>query len=68
MSDIIADLVSCRGESLVKPFIRAPPANLADLVRMANTYYSNLIEGHNTRPKDIERALVGQSLQGQGAP
>ena len=25
-----------------------------------NTYYSNLIEGHNTRPKDIERALVGQ--------
>jgi Fic family protein len=33
--------------------------NLADLVRIANTYYSNLIEGHNTRPKDIERALAG---------
>lgn len=24
-----------------------------------NTYYSNLIEGHNTRPRDIERALSG---------
>jgi len=35
-------------------------ANLADLVRIMNTYYSNLIEGHNTRPRDIERALKGQ--------
>ena len=34
-------------------------ANLAVLVRIMNTYYSNLIEGHNTRPKDIERALAG---------
>lgn len=25
-----------------------------------NAYYSNLIEGHNTRPKDIERALEGE--------
>ena len=24
-----------------------------------NTYYSNLIEGHNTWPSDIERALAG---------
>ena len=24
------------------------------------TYYSNLIEGHNTRPREIERALAGQ--------
>ena len=34
-------------------------ANLAGLVRMMNSYYSNLIEGHNTRPGDIERALAG---------
>jgi Fic family protein len=27
---------------------------LADFVRMMNCYYSNLIEGHNTRPRDIE--------------
>src|SRR5271154_2608342 len=35
-------------------------ANLADVVRIMNTYYSKLIEGHNTRPKDIERALAGK--------
>lgn len=32
---------------------------LADLVRAMNCYYSNLIEGHNTHPIDIERALEG---------
>jgi Fic family protein len=35
-------------------------ANLAQLVRIMNTYYSNLIEGHDTRPRDIERALAGE--------
>ena len=30
---------------------------LADLVRAMNCYYSNLIEGHDTHPLDIERAL-----------
>src|SRR6476660_7683807 len=32
-------------------------AALADLVRAMNCYYSNLIEGHDTHPIDIERAL-----------
>ena len=32
---------------------------LADLVRAMNCYYSNLIEGHNTHPVDIERAMNG---------
>lgn len=31
---------------------------LADLIRSMNCYYSNLIEGHNTHPIDIERALM----------
>lgn len=30
---------------------------LADLVRSMNCYYSNLIEGHDTHPIDIERAM-----------
>lgn len=30
---------------------------VADLVREMNCYYSNLIEGHKTIPRDIERAL-----------
>jgi len=35
-------------------------AALAGLVRSMNCYYSNLIEGHDTHPIDIERALNGQ--------
>ena len=31
---------------------------VCDLVRSMNCYYSNLIEGHNTHPIDIERALA----------
>jgi Fic family protein len=31
--------------------------SIADLVRAMNCYYSNLIEGHDTHPVDIERAL-----------
>src|ERR1700727_3006252 len=30
---------------------------IGDLVRSMNCYYSNLIEGHDTHPVDIERAL-----------
>ncbi len=33
--------------------------SLGDLVRSMNCYYSNLIEGHDTHPIDIERALRG---------
>jgi Fic family protein len=35
-------------------------AGLAELVRMMNCYYSNLIEGHNTPPREIEQALADQ--------
>jgi Fic family protein len=44
-------------------FRRSLPENLlnslASLVRSMNCYYSNLIEGHDTHPIDIERALQG---------
>jgi Fic family protein len=43
-------------------------AELADLVRMMNCYYSNLIEGHNTRPRDIARALAGAELEAETRP
>src|SRR5262245_14599905 len=32
--------------------------SVSALVRSMNCYYSNLIEGHNTHPRDIDRALV----------
>jgi hypothetical protein len=35
-------------------------SSLASLVRSVNCYYSNLIEGHDTHPVDIERALRGE--------
>jgi Fic family protein len=42
-------------------FRRSLPAGvmkaLADLVRAMNCYYSNLIEGHDIHPVDIERAM-----------
>ena len=58
LNDVVAELAAASsrlGESLSA----TTAASLADLVRIMNTYYSNLIEGHNTRPRDIERALAG---------
>src|SRR5580658_8857268 len=39
---------------LPSPIIRQ---RIAGLVREMNSYYSNLIEGHKTLPRDIERAM-----------
>jgi len=39
----------------VHPVLRE---SIGDLVRSMNCYYSNLIEGHATHPRDIERALA----------
>src|SRR5215467_14437475 len=48
-------------------FRRSLPASLltsvAGLVRSMNCYYSNLIEGHDTHPIDIERALKNDYSQ-----
>jgi Fic family protein len=35
-------------------------ASLADAMRIVNCYYSNLIEGHHTPPREIEAALAGR--------
>src|ERR1700689_5273936 len=59
ISDVVAEL-SATAATLGKALHPRTAANLADVVRMMNTDYSNLIEGHNTRPKDIERALAGK--------
>src|SRR4051794_5129379 len=59
IADIIADL-SAAAATLGRSLHPRTAANLADLVRIMNTYYSNLIEGHDTRPRDIERALAGK--------
>ncbi len=41
-------------------------ASISELVRAMNCYYSNLIEGHDTHPIDIERALNSDYSDHQG--
>jgi Fic family protein len=62
---VVAEL-SAASAVLGSAFHPSTAANLAALVRIMNTYYSNLIEGHVTRPKDIERALAGQLDRDEG--
>jgi Fic family protein len=59
ISDVVAELAAASAK-LAHALNPRTAANLASLVRIMNTYYSNLIEGHNTRPRDIERALEGK--------
>jgi Fic family protein len=49
-----------RAEVLGKNLPPTSASDLANMVRLMNCYYSNLIEGHNPRPRDIERALSGE--------
>jgi Fic family protein len=57
ITDLIASLTAAT-ERLGNRLHPHTTEHLADLVRIMNCYYSNLIEGHNTRPRDIERALA----------
>jgi Fic family protein len=57
LSDLIAELAQASAV-LGARLHPVSAASLAELVRVMNCYYSNLIEGHNTRPRDIERALA----------
>jgi Fic family protein len=65
IADVVADLAASSA-TLGKTLHPRTAANLADLVRVMNTYYTNLIEGHNTRPRDIERALAGEFDKDEG--
>jgi Fic family protein len=56
----LADLVVrlTRSSQALQRYLHPKTAeSLASLVRIMNCYYSNLIEGHDTLPLDIERAL-----------
>lgn len=65
MADVVAD-IAATSAVLGRALHPRTAANLAGLVRIMNTYYSNLIEGHDTRPRDIERALAGQLDEDEG--
>jgi Fic family protein len=57
LEDLAVTLVekSARMAAQLHPMVQN---SIGDLVRSMNCYYSNLIEGHNTSPRDIERALA----------
>ena len=65
VADLVAEL-SAATAVLGRALHPRTAANLADLVRIMNTHYSNLIEGHDTRPRDIERALAGELDRDEG--
>lgn len=65
IADLIAE-VAAKSAVLGTKLHPLTAANLASLVRLMNTYYSNLIEGHDTRPRDIERALAGDFDENEG--
>ncbi len=56
LADLAIDLVS-KSAGFRRSLPPAVLASLTNLVRAMNCYYSNLIEGHDTHPVDIERAL-----------
>jgi len=59
VADLIAE-ISATSARLTGALHPRAAASLAQLVRIMNAYYSNLIEGHNTRPSEIVRALAGE--------
>ncbi len=62
IGDVLAEL-SAAAATLGAGLHPRTAANLASLVRLMNTYYSNFIEGHNTRPREIAAALDGKFAQ-----
>ncbi len=58
LTDLAVDLAA-KSSGFRRSLPDGVAASLASLVRAMNCYYSNLIEGHDTHPVDIERALKG---------
>jgi Fic family protein len=59
INEVLAELAFKAGR--LDNALRGPlQAEAASLVRIMNCYYSNLIEGHRTRPRDIAKAVEGE--------
>ena len=65
LTDLVLDLAQ-KSAGFRRSLPESLLASLADLVRAMNCYYSNLIEGHDTHPVDIERALKNDYSQDAG--
>jgi len=58
LMDLAMDLVA-KSSGFKRSLPLAIQSSLATAIRSMNCYYSNLIEGHDTNPIDIEKALQG---------
>ena len=57
LEDLALDLAT-KASGLASQLQPAVRSSIGDLVRSMNCYYSNLIEGHDTHPREIDRALA----------
>ena len=57
LTDLAVELVG-KASELAGQIQHTVRESTGDLVRSMNCYYSNLIEGHNTHPREIDAALV----------
>lgn len=57
LTDLAVELVA-KASYLAGQVQRPVRESIGDLVRSMNCYYSNLIEGHNTHPREIDAALA----------
>lgn len=57
LNDLAVDLVS-KASSFAGMLNPVVSTSVGNLVRSMNCYYSNLIEGHDTTPREIDRALA----------
>ena len=57
LNDLAIDLVS-KASSFAGMLNPVVSESIGNLVRSMNCYYSNLIEGHDTHPRDIDRAMA----------
>lgn len=56
LEDLVSDFIG-KANRLASQLSPQVIKSIGDLVRSMNCYYSNLIEGHDTHPRDIEKAL-----------
>ncbi|MFA5516852.1 MAG: hypothetical protein WDA20_11255 [Desulfuromonadales bacterium] len=65
LEDLAAQILA-RSAALGAQLPEVTQASMRELLRIINSYYSNLIEGNATHPIDIERAAPGVGLGAAG--
>lgn len=67
LADLVLEIRSS-AEALCRQLHPDTAEELCAMTRIVNAYFSNLIEGHNTPPHDIEAALAGRLDEVENRP